>query len=39
LRLHIVVVIGLAFLWFAFLEGVAAWRSNRPEEPASSPTA
>jgi hypothetical protein len=29
-------LIGLVLLWFAFLEGVTAWRSNKPEEPSTS---
>lgn len=33
----LVVFVGLVLLWFAFLEGVAAWRSNRPEEPVAPP--
>jgi uncharacterized membrane protein HdeD (DUF308 family) len=32
----LIAVIGIALLWFAFLEAVAAWRSNRPEEPAAN---
>jgi hypothetical protein len=32
----LITVIGIALLWFAFLEAVAAWRSNRPEEPAAN---
>ncbi|MFZ4515353.1 MAG: hypothetical protein ACOYN3_03505 [Acidimicrobiia bacterium] len=31
----IVAIIGIAFLWFAFLEGVTAWRAARANEPTS----
>ena len=32
----VVGLIGLVLLWFAFLEGVTAWRSNKPEEPSTT---